>query len=348
MANIKKILSILIVLVFAQNVCSVAGSVSIQADAYSQDVQFTIDSMELGEVIETKVLYNVFYEPIAFYLGFNNGYLIYGLNGTVIEYSDESKPCFTNSNSDIYYAGPLQYFFKDENSFVNFGSNEKLSFKDLAVCNKNFENVSAVSSIMYNEEYSVNATSTPDVSTKQLTAPKRCFYWNTDGTCGSLAITMLIIYYSDVRNLNLVIDYFLNYPRAMYDQLKRYVEYNGDLCPIRESTINGSDPTSRQLGLDAFLSTYGTAKGKKMHLSSDDKMSLLTMARMVIGMGGAPGIIAWDTDGNKSLDHEVFTYGYREIWLGDKFIRSDFIVNDGWSQSKVFINMDYCGYFQYF
>ena len=80
MANIKKILSILIVLVFAQNVCSVAGSVSIQADAYSQDVQFTIDSMELGEVIETKVLYNVFYEPIAFYLGFNNGYLIYGLN----------------------------------------------------------------------------------------------------------------------------------------------------------------------------------------------------------------------------------------------------------------------------
>ena len=38
--NMKKILSILIVLVFAQNVCSVAGSVSIQADAYSQDVQF--------------------------------------------------------------------------------------------------------------------------------------------------------------------------------------------------------------------------------------------------------------------------------------------------------------------
>lgn len=38
----------------------------------------------------------------------------------------------------------------------------------------------------------------------------------------------------------------------------------------------------------------------------------------------------------------------QRIWLGDKFIRSDFIVNDGWSQSKVFINMDYCGYFRYF
>ncbi|GAB5082489.1 hypothetical protein Osc1_16620 [Hominimerdicola sp. 21CYCFAH17_S] len=63
--------------------------------------------------------------------------------------------------------------------------------------------------------------------------------------------------------------------------------------------------------------------------------------------GGVPGIVAWDTDNNGLLDHEVFTYGYRKITLGSKLIRSDFIVNDGWSQSKVFINMDYCGYFQY-
>jgi len=310
------------------------GIDKIAINGYSQDVNLVIQTMNLGDVVENRILLNQNGEANAYYLEFSNGYIIYGLNGIAIEYSDTMKPAFSETNDDVYYLGPFLYYYLEDGLYVNFMNGSSITSTEFEEsCNKFLEistcsNEFSTSSVM-------STNSTPVININKLDDPIRCYAWNDENECGSLAALHILLYYSDIKNQMLTTSYFDNHPEKLYDSLLSYIQTDGINCPHYDPSTDGSTLASLRDGLNDFLSTQPTS----LRLRDDINMSVWNMAVMTIGSAKVPVILGHITGPNTG--HMVLSYGYRHIKVDGKTVRRDFIVNDGYGHNGRYVNESY-------
>ncbi|WP_124097957.1 hypothetical protein [Ruminococcus sp. Marseille-P6503] len=349
----KRILTILltVVLCISSSLSVFAQSVVNSDDYYSYDIQLIIDTMNFGDFVQKRALYDSNDQIVAYYYEFTNGYLISDKNGITIEYSDSGFPSFKDipESINIYYIGPFEYYYRDFNGdFAHFSSNQKITSEEFKECSISFKkqinNASNASSI---SQINIKAASTPEIEAIKLPLPKRYYAYNDDNTkCCSLAALILVYYYSDIKEKCLTNIFFENNSRSFFNALLSYIQLNGSNCPDK-SDPNSPYGTSNslKLGLNAFLDTQNKSD---LRLVQGTGLSIYGLARMIIGSAKVPAIICYYPNPSSSnIGHAVFCYGYRYITVNGSEVRNDMIVNDGYGKNECYVDMSYAYSFQY-
>lgn len=301
---------------------------------YPQDVNLVIQTMNLGDVVETRTLLNQYGEADAYYLEFSEGYIIYDLNGVVIEYSDVMQPPFSESENEVYYVGPFLYYFIDDGKYVNFSNGSVVSSLEFSeVCDKflaissNTNDLTAVSSFSTN--------SSPVTSIIKLEDPVSCPAWNSGVECGSLAALHLLLYYSEVKGQMLTNSFFDSNHRSLYNCLISYIQQDGSNCPHYDANSHACTVDSLRDGLNAFLDTQNC----RLRLKEEINMSVSSMASMTIGSAKVPVLICYNP--GTVMGHIVLSYCYRVIKVNNQIVHEDFIVNDGYGNNGRYVNEIY-------
>ncbi len=253
----------------------------------------------------------------------NQGYAICHLTANILSEFSLTDPSPYLGYTNIYYAGPSFYFYKNNNSFINIFSQETISSTESSTRSTSS---SGDLTIVYNSFKNLaNSSTTRAADTVYLVNDAYYFQkltnhgTNTLGTCGQLAASILLSYYATYHNVNFV--------------------PSGDIVPLSGTTTNfqswSTMPTlkddlhqeliqiTRDLDLD--LATTGTSIKKILsehysrHTLGGVKQSVLTSPfftdtsmRNILDKN-RPLIMF----GNLSLpsgskgNHAVVCYGYR-------------------------------------
>lgn len=351
----KRLVAVLVMVVMCivniSSVYALPREIQVETE-YPPDVQIVINNMSFGNLTNKRNLLNLQGETVAFYLEFENGYLIYGANGVTIEYSDSGFPSFKDelNNKNIYYIGPFEYYYRDNNGdFVHFSSSQKITCEDFKEYSISFnEQINDISKDSFTfSQINTNGSSTPEIEGTKLPSPKRYYEYNDDNTkCCSLAALILVYYYSDFKGACLTNIFFNENSRSFFNALTSYIQLNGTNCPDKSNPNNPyATPNSLKLGLNAFLSTQNKSK---LRLTQGTGLPISGLARMVIGSAKVPAIICYyPNPSSSSIGHAVFCYGYRYITINGSEIRSDMIVNDGYGNNDCYVNINFAYSFQY-
>lgn len=216
----KRLISIFLVIIITMQflVMNISAEKLDKDYAIPNNVQYEIDVCGYGEVICKEPLYNYQNEIIAYCIEFNNAYLIFDVNGNVMEHSPETNSPFYNLNKTAYYGGPLVYCYKDDsNNFIKITDGEIVSNSFLVKSEDFFSNreIESASSIENVTRYSTGY----NVETYYTDYAPYCLDCNTDGTCGVVAATILFMYYHQYIHNGFANAYFMNSPVSFHNYL---------------------------------------------------------------------------------------------------------------------------------
>ena len=279
-----------------------------------------------------KPLLNENKETISYCFFLNpEGYVIVDINGNVIEAAFEktkSYEALVNNKGDIYYAGPLNYYSKNDNCYVNALTKRTIKPKDFNTVASEFSNVTNRNSAQLLEN---NPISPRLVTTNRLEGTLRTYSYNTGVICGSTAAAIMLMYYDDYRDSNMVPSWHATNTGESLIELIR-PEINGDppeaaTCP---DVVNGLNYYFRWRGVsDQYSATW--ASGSASEATYNALKNLITANK--------PAEILIQSH-PKYGNHFVVVSGVEKEYHGSNNYYYVY-VGDGWGSNNVLISMTY-------
>lgn len=329
--KIKKIFSIVLSLVLVHLSTAYIAADNIHSNQYPYYVQLIINYSNLGEVTQTHKLYDTSNDVIATCLDFKNAYIIYDNNGAIVECSESSKSKYYNITEKTYYGGALNYYIKKDSNYYDLLKKTMIKPNEFACLVANFKNntnnrKSKVEKFS-NEIYSLNGSQTPTVEIYSLRAPST-FNWNTDGTCASLAATIILDHINTSGQIKLPSNY-ANNPKTLYQKLKYYCETdyaNLGGGSSHESLTSGFNKFSNDYNLNLYsMDSFKAASGySTRYIFYINRLKEYGRPSFI----GIPG-------------HMTVGYGGREIIApSGETILTQCMINNGWGQNGIYVDIE--------
>lgn len=274
-------------------------------------------------------LYNPAEELVAVNFSLDNGgYIIVNTNDfSIPEFSFENESPFNSFESCYIYNGPLAYYKKEGNNYIDLLSGKVISgalinnaanlYSGKVKSEQKFRNGGKINNKL---EYKSQA----DASEKKfiLSPPLKTWY-KPGGYCGPIAASYVFMFYDEVKNDNFVSSEYEN--ESLIDLLIPYIDPESDGSSTEELR-NGMLQYIWDRGLRG---KYTVAMGGRYTYNSIKER---------IRDFKSPVII--DTDNHAVYkEHWITSYGYYD---NGKY--HFLIVNDGWGHNGVFIDWD-SGYY---
>lgn len=253
------------------------------------------------------------------------GYVIVLCDGQITEFSLESNLDNLTKAKKIYYTGPISYYTKDGDLYVDLKTNKQVSYTNITVAEEKFLNkVAQISSTtrVNNETKSTVSPRIEIIDSDYKTTYTPATYNNSNNSCGPIACAILLKYYDDYVNGNVLSAYYNTSSGS------RLINYFQNIVDPEESGSNYNDLTN---GINSYMdsvglrSTYGA--NKDYTLTFEEYKTKIKRNRPVII--GTQGHALYE-------DHWVIGYGY---FMSNP--ATYVIVNNGWGSNNVRINFNY-------
>ena len=286
-----------------------------------EELVSSYDSVTLGKHVP---LYNIDNEVIAYLFELEpRGYVIINEEGIIVEYSIENNFRATG-NDKIYYGGPLKYYRKNETLYMDILSGKSVSKEALSntitTYKEDTENAQQKLSKDIGETNGI--VSTRAGSSYSIPGTTRKYKYNPDGICGSTAAAILLMYYDDYIDSNMVTSQY-----TTTDGIK-LIQY---LRPY----IDGSQPGSTTSDVVVGLYIYLDSRGLSQQYSSSSVVGFTYAQYTYVIRQDKPAIVGLANHPNLG-NHWVVGHGYT-IRGSAKYLE----INDGHGAIGVVINMDY-------
>ncbi len=137
MTKLKKVISLATAAAISLSLCLSVNAVGIsealtEQKIYSEKVTSIIEWENMGEITRETPLLNSDGEIVAYCIECTSGYLIYDMNGEIVEYSPTNESPYADIDSEAYYGGPLSYFTNSDNNFTDLKTNDIISFEEFS------------------------------------------------------------------------------------------------------------------------------------------------------------------------------------------------------------------------
>lgn len=345
----KKAIAFLSVFAMTQGIAAGAEpAVAAESERYiPPHAQLIINYNDFGNIVGYHELMDSDNEVVAYCLDFENGYEIYD-DYTVIEFSTENESPYIDSG-DAYYGGPLSYYEKVGTEYVGIISNEELNQNDFSEMSDTF----AEKSIQVEQNYDLEVTESdlmsralvPDVNVK-LPGNTRLMNYNTDGSCGSLAATIMLFYYYDNINTNYLQNKYASSEVVLYVYLKTFIE-------IYDPSDNNDDGCIYLSTVDTVVSGLKNALPKIRNSTSGVRKNVVSESSSTWGY-------MYYLITSQRIPSMLRVFGhpiYENHWtVADGVYRLNssstdpinyYIVNDGWGRDDVKITQSYTDFYVY-
>lgn len=290
---------------------------------YPSRVINIIECENMGEITKEIPLLNSDGETTAYCLECTSGYLIYDMNGNIVEYSPTNESPFVNVDSDAYYGGPLNYIAEENEKLIDINTNEEIEHVDFVPI---AEETTAVSEVITDSNVSTQALANGNgtIETKVNGFPRNLNY-NTGGYCGALAATQLFLYIADYKDSSILTSYYKDNPQNLYNYLKQ-------LIPSYTSGYNLYKGMNDAMNSNV-ISLNQTAVGAGVQ-------DVWGLAYYIINTTQMPSILLIQ-DHETYNDHWVVTYGVVKCFYNYQLVDRFYIVNNGYGKNGVRINIKY-------
>lgn len=249
------------------------------------------------------------------------GYIIVDINDfTIPEFSLEGKNPYNNIKNPIYN-GPLKYYSKKDAKSV-------LNIKDSTIVNKNdFNNIYSKNEVSLDEQnfnVFINFNNNHIIPYGNLNTIKKLpgtlkTWYISGGHCGSIASAITMRYYYDYVSSNYVNSAEIS-ENSLISLMQKYVGYGA----------------TRYSDLKNGLNSYFRYRGVNNSAISLDYFSYSKlMNRININR---PVIVGTSND-SKFGNHWIVAHGYAEINYGAVENSNYIIVNDGWENNDVWVDI---------
>lgn len=327
----KKVLKniFLFVLIFVFSFCNCNTAVVNAEEHYDleQYVEALLIDCDVDHIIsDCEPLYASDETVIGFlYKLLPKGYAIVLCDGQIAEFSLESNSAVLTEVEKIYYSGPLSYYAKNKGVYVDLKTNKQVPYENIVVAEEIFFNkVTQISSTLSvnSKPKDANSPRIEIIDSDYKTTYNPATYNNSNNSCGPIACAILLKYYDDYVNGNILSAYYnttsgsrlINYFQGIVDPQESGSDYN--------DVVNGINSYMDSIGL---RSTYGA--NKDYTLTFEEYKTKIRRNRPVII--GTHGHALYE-------DHWVVGYGY---FMSNP--ATYVIVNDGWGSNNVRINFNY-------
>ena len=312
--------------------------------------ELLVDSGYSGNNFETYILYNN--ESIPTYtLGLSeNGYIIVENATLAIHEYGEGNP-YENANGSLYYAGPLNYYTKENNIMT-----------DLTTMGSVSEMATSLSILPEINNGNVSVQSTTEngltrVSNYKDYIQKRAFAKNTNNVCGAVAVQIALNYLelqtrrdfvhstheSELLSIN------SSYSSSRYPKAAAMLSYLVNVC--------GIGPSETYIGLRNGFSEYvdiTNITDKNISITYTSTKNVTTMKNSI--NNNKPLILLTNSSTPTYGNHYVVAYGYKVIEGGNFWMvhtgwyENGYVFNDNGviRQADKFIANEYVNYVFYF
>lgn len=345
----KKAIAFLSVFAMTQGIAAGAEpALAAESERYiPPHAQLIINYNDFGNIVGYHELMDSDNEVVAYCLDFENGYEIYD-DYTVIEFSTENESPYIESG-DAYYGGPLSYYEKVGTEYVGIISNEELSQNDFSEMSDTF----AEKSIEVEKNYDLEVTESdlmsralvPDINVK-LPGNTRLMNYNTDGSCGSLAATIMLFYYYDNINTNYLQNKYASSEVVLYVYLKTFIEIYDPSDSNDDENIYSSTPETLVRGLkNSIPKICKSTSGIKKSAVYEPSTSWGFMYNLINNqkMPAILGLIKHPIYGS----HWTVADGVYRLNSSSTDPINYYIVNDGWGRDDVKITQSYTDFYVY-
>ena len=364
MKNIKNKLAIITI------VCVMMSTLKISIADETKNELYVTDDLVV-DCNTTEVLYNTDDDIIAYYMEGKSGYAIIGINGDLIEYTEDYKIDDFDYNDDekLYYAGVGAYYKEMDSSdkLKNISTDEVVYKEDVNnveidadVLSKKVNDYKGIN--ISNDKKSVtitypkgikdpygNSTYT-DTFYKTLTLQKygsishhtRYFDLNNGGICGSCATAIMMYYYYDHIDNSYIKN--KSYQGKSEKEQKAFVNH---LKSVIGDNGKGTGYKKLKDGINKYLGEIGKSKNCKSvekqfvnleTVSSKIETVIDNKKPCIIGLKGEPKYgNHWTVGGGYARYYGINGHSRNRVY----FIK----VNNGWydnrEQSIVYVNYKY-------
>ncbi len=295
-------------------------------------VECTLNEENMGEVLTVHDLLNYDDNRIAQCYDCENGYIIIDNDNNIIEYSPTADSPYINCYDKTYYAGPLEYYIEKEENYQHiFDEYLELSYDELKDVSKAFDDNIEYNTFNANIEDEILPAATGQYYDTKLKYEPRCLDYNTQGTCGSLAATILLFYYYDHIDSAYLSSEWRNNPSGLHDYLINHIEIRGN-----QGDLMGSSVASLRSGLAFALPMISNLKRDSVTVCDDTTppIGIWNHSSYLINGVNVPYLLLIN---NHPLykNHWVLGYGISQLRDGSNMLNRFFIVNDGWGNNNV-------------
>lgn len=296
-----------------------------ESDCVPSEVYSIANSYSMGDVLNVRSLYDDNENEIAYCAEFINGYAIYDINNQIIEFSDSNKSPYDGLISKSYYAGPLNYYIEDDDEYLNVVSDEIVSDASFTKQIKIFEE----QSLDMATDIKISTQSNEETKYYDVVLPgqTRKLDYNTKGTCGSLAATIMLCYYNDYVDSNFIYPYLSNNPQTLHNYLVNYIELLNE-----DGTRHGSTLESFIGGLRAAWSSMSR---NSLYITGEKVSSdMWGRAYYYVQVLNRPLCLMINNHPQYKC-HWVVVYGASQLRQGSLVKGRYFIINDGWGRDGI-------------
>lgn len=329
----KKVLKniFLFVLIFVFSFCNCNTAVVNAEEHYDleQYVEALLIDCDVDHIIsDCEPLYGFDETVIGFLYELSpKGYVTILCDGQITEFSLEDNFNNLAKEEKIYYSGPLSYYIKSQDSCVDLKTNKQVSRNDIIAAEESFLNKAA----------QISSETLSSIETKSIVSPRieiidsdykttytPATYSNSNNNCGPIACAILLKYYDDYVNGNILSAYYNT------SNGSRLINYFQNI--IDPEVVNGAsyieiaDAINTYIDSVGLRSTYGAWMDYTLTFQ-EYKVKVERNRPVIIGVNGTHAL--YD-------DHWVVGYGY---FMSNP--ATYVIVNDGWGSNNVRINFNY-------
>lgn len=305
MKHLRKFSVLLLTIIMVLSTQIVPASASISAQSNYQQTLDALDIQTLSEsaILDTEVLYSLNDSPDYLLTTFTNGGYTISLQstGTIIEYHPTASSPYLNVDGEYYYAGPLNYVYKNADTFYLVHGDEEVPSTSVnnillnlqTAAEKNEARSSSTSPYSSNAEaYSIDHTTA--IQTMD-------FGCNVNGTCGSIASGIVLQYLDTYHDSSIIVeDSFLFYGEPLHLELTNFIEFGGG------SVSGGSMVHSIASGINDWVFAESDCHELTAHYMyllynnyvrdsiADDKPCIVSMPDMIVSNPfGAHVVVAY-------------------------------------------------------
>lgn len=295
---------------------------------FSEQVSVILEYEDMGNVICTKELYDSDDALVAYCIETENGYIIYDINGEVIEYSPTKDSPYKNINGKLYYSGLFGYYVNEGDTYENI-------YDSTTVDDVNFKHISSAEELALNN---IGTTrSIPTVLSGQINYEPREINYNVNGlnACGTMATTIIFLYYYDHICSSFANPLLSGTPFYMFEDLRQEIEPD----------TYGTTPTQLRNGiLNNFKHVTTLTEINFYYCNNTSNISPVNIYKSLIEYFKIPCWLLTLT--YEYGPHWVVGYGYTKIITSTSEAKF-FIVNDGHCNNNVKINENDVDYMMY-
>lgn len=256
-----------------------------------------------------------------------DGYVIIDIeNNVVVEGGTEENKFIPQVDEKCYYNGPLLYYEKSNDHFVEVHSQQMVDKRDLAESMEISKKAVNRSKVIRGEESNIMPLANTEYDIT-ITGTLPNYSYNPNGICGSTAAAMFLRYLDIYVNSNYVATSLQTSDgEALIKELVSYID----------GWFPGSNANDMKSGLQKYINSRGISHTivKENYSSSSFKTRINANRPVVVGLENHPTY----------EDHWVTAYGY---YISTTPTVAYVIVNDGWGDRGVYINPSYIDYIVY-